>query len=552
MLKNNKESLNDKSLLVRILIGLLLLIVFEVLSNFVLKQSLQSQADIANLINESGKQRMLIQKIALLSNQYIHDDEHSRNALKRTVERFIKAHYNLASHYRLSILPVDFSKKILIIYQKKPNNLGLLTQRYVSTVNTLLTLPPTSEKTKKLNHELYKMSQGQLFSLTDQVVLLTEKALAYNQVQITQVKNCSSILFFIFVLLEYIFLFSPLLNKIRQSFDDIVRMAITDRATGLGNRNYLLNQLDKAIKNAVITNRSFAIIYIDLDNFKNINNLHGTAIGDILIKKVAKRLISLSRSETTLVRTGGDDFVALIENIDGLSAPPLIADKFLTALNKPFTINKKKLSISVSMGIATYPQAANTINKLMSRADTALYTAKLLGKNNYVVYTKTLHKASQRKLHIENALQYAIKNNEFELFYQPQIDSRTQRVIGVEALIRWTNTDLNNPSPDEFIPISEASNHIYEISQWTLKKALLDLEDILKTCHIPTLKMSINVSGKEFFNDSFIDEKIKLLEEFKALKNNLVFELTETALITDIKNAKIPLEKLISHGVKMA
>ena len=425
-------------------------------------------------------------------------------------------------------------------------------ENYCSRAKLLITLPQTSKEAHKISREIFETSVGIQFHLIDNIVSLYEEAAVDNKEYLQYIKNIFTAVVILVLLLEFFILFLPAVMRVRYHYQNLMDIILKDQLTGLGNRYFFYQKVSNSISIASKSNHMLAVLYIDLDNFKDINDAHGTVVGDLLIKEISRRLKSISRGGDTLARLGGDDFALLVENINNSSDLSLVAERYLKCFSLPFKIKNKSINISISLGIALYPKYAKNTDELMRRADTALHKAKMLGKNKYAFYTDILHKQSLRRSQIDTALQLAIERSEFRLHYQPQVDCNNNKVVGVEALIRWENEELENPSPLEFIPVAESSNYIFKLSQWVLEQALNDLLIIQGKFNQPNFKMSINVSGKEFFNEKFISDKLSIIDRYPSLTNNLIFEVTETALIKDISHAQKQLKKLVDKGIKIA
>lgn len=551
-MKNKIDKINYQGLLAVVIFGLVLIGLLELASNLLLRNDIQYQDKIAHIINISGKQRMLTQKIASLSSQYLLGDAQAKENLLKTIKQYQEAHKLLSSSEIIAILPQNLAKQARKIYGAEDSNLNGMLENYCNHAKLLITLPQSSKEAHKISREIFEASVGIQFHLIDNVVSLYEEAAVDNKEYLQHIKNIFTTIVIFVLLFEFFILFLPAVMRVRYHYQNLMDIVLKDQLTSLGNRYFFYQKVSKSISIASKSNRMLAVFYIDLDNFKDINDAHGTAVGDLLIKEISRRLKSISRGGDTLARLGGDDFALLVENINNSSNLSLIAERYLKSFSFPFKIKNKSINISISLGIALYPKYAKNTDELMRRADTALHKAKMLGKNKYAFYSDILHKQSLRRSQIDTALQLAIERSEFRLHYQPQVDCNNNKVVGVEALIRWENEELENPSPLEFIPVAESSNYIFKLSQWVLEQALNDLSIIQEKFNQPNFKMSINLSGKEFFNEKFMSDKLSIIDRYSSLTNNLIFEVTETALIKDISHAQKQLKQLADKGIKIA
>lgn len=547
-----QEKANYQKQISFIIIGLLLIALVQIISMALLSNAVKSQKTIAEIINTSGSQRANIRQIALLANRYAMGYHHEKKRLEALKNIYINNHNTLSSRKIISIMPDKIRHQLDSLYHQQKWGIDPLMIKYISDTNALLNLSDRDKNKLKLGNIIYKESQGPLFSQTNKAVKLVEQALIENRLYADKIHLYSFLIICLVIIIEYLFIFLPVMKRAKKSYEKVAEIALKDNLTELGNRQFLIRQAGKAIERAKRFDCFMAIFYIDLDNFKDVNDAYGTVVGDLLLNEVSQRLNQVSRGSDTLVRLGGDEFALLLEDVESASSISDIAQRYLNSLTHPIYMEDKKFQISLSLGIAVFPHAADNINDLMTRADIALYKAKNQGKNKYAFYTDALHLESQRRSQIDVALLNAIENNEFKLFYQPQINARTGEIIGVEALLRWNNQALGNPTPDEFIPVAESGNHIIAMGRWILNQALKDLNHIKKICQLKKFKMSINLSAKELFNETFLEDKFDAVDKFPNLISDLVFELTETSLVNDFKQAKAVLDEIDKKGISIA
>jgi len=328
------------------------------------------------------------------------------------------------------------------------------------------------------------------------------------------------------------------------------QQAKRDPLTKLPNRRELHYSLSKEISNAQRYNHYGALMYIDLDNFKNVNDSLGHSIGDILLTLVAERLSDQKRAGDVVFRIGGDEFVYILSNVgdneaEAMNTSITVANRIIDSLAKPVDINEYSLHITPSIGIAIFPDAfddGNDSENVLRHADTAMYRAKKLGKNCYEFFNPEMHIEATKRLIIEDHLRKAIKNNEFNLVYQPITDNR-ENIIGAETLIRWNSPVLGNVTPGEFISIAEESNLILELSEWITQHACAYAEKVFQNLSKDSLfsYISINVSPRQFLQSNFV-ESITSVIDMHAVPNNFIkLEFTENVLLDNID---ITIEKM--------
>jgi two-component system CheB/CheR fusion protein len=325
-------------------------------------------------------------------------------------------------------------------------------------------------------------------------------------------------------IIHFIGIFNDITHK-KQADEAIHQLAFYDPLTGTPNRNLFQNRVSQTIKIAQRENSQFSLMFLDLDYFKEINDTLGHSIGDDLLIKVAQRLENEIRDEDTMCRFGGDEFVILFNNMNTQHSI-IKAERILASVIKPYLIEEHKLTLSVSIGIAIYPDDGIDYASLLKNADMAMYKAKENGRNNYHFFKVEMANLSLKRMAIEAALRNAIDNNELWLAYQPQINIIDKKLTGVEVLLRWKNAELNNPTPDEFIPIAESTGLIVEIGKWVLKEALKQTKKWLDS-GIKPFTVAVNISARQFWNGDFAGLVQKILLETQVPACYLELELTE-------------------------
>ncbi|MCH8537218.1 MAG: EAL domain-containing protein [Alkalimonas sp.] len=333
--------------------------------------------------------------------------------------------------------------------------------------------------------------------------------------------------------------------------DELSFNASHDILTGLPNRALLHDRLRQSCNMSARSQRSLAVMFIDLDGFKLVNDSLGHLVGDRLLVEVSKRLLKHIRPGDTLARLGGDEFVVLLPELVHDADVVAIAERILQHMNENFVIDTQELHISASIGITLSSGELEEPNVLIQQADLAMFEAKQLGRNTFQWFNRDLNKQLGRQLTLRNELQKAITHHEFELHYQPQYDAQTLELTGVEALLRWRHPTLGMIAPGEFIPIAEHSGQIIPLSEWVLDSAC-EFAARLHRQGFHQLLMAVNVSSLQFQRSNFVDSVAALLQKHHLPANSLELELTESILLSHVDSAIEKLHQLKALGVHIA
>ncbi len=331
----------------------------------------------------------------------------------------------------------------------------------------------------------------------------------------------------------------------------LAHLAHHDFLTGLPNRVLLTERLAQAIGLADRRRRQVALLFLDLDFFKHINDSLGHVIGDQLLQSVAGRLSACVRTTDTVCRQGGDEFVILLAEIEQPHDATLVAEKLLSALAEPQRIGENELHVTLSIGISVYPDDGMDAETMMQNADTAMYHAKASGRNKYQFFTADMNSHAVRRLCVETGLRRALRQGEFRLHYQPQIDLASGAMTGAEALVRWLDPALGLTGPERFVAIAEECGLIVPIGRWVLREACRQVQSWLDA-GLPAVPVAVNISALEFRHKGFVEGVALSLKETGLAPKYLELELTENILMQDTEASALVLASLKAMGLQLA
>jgi len=336
-----------------------------------------------------------------------------------------------------------------------------------------------------------------------------------------------------------------------KSSEIIRKHAYYDALTLLPNRFLALDRLSQMIIDSEKSHKNIAVFFLDLDDFKKVNDSLGHEVGDKLLIEAALRLTRAIRKEDTIGRLGGDEFIVLSQGLSDKNDPRTIADNLLKVFREPFQIDGRELILTLSIGIAVSPENGHTVSDLLRNADTAMYQAKSLGRNAYSFFTKEMNTAMIRRFEIEEQMHGALERNEFEVYYQPQFEVKNNKAIGAEALLRWHSSALGNITPDEFIPIAEHTGLIVPIGEYVVKQALSFLNQ-WQASENTQYTIAVNLSPRQFRDKNLIPFIKASLEQANINAGNLELEITEGVLMTGQSYIAKALQQLQILGVKLS
>jgi len=347
-----------------------------------------------------------------------------------------------------------------------------------------------------------------------------------------------------------IFVFNDI-SAARAKSLELSHLAQHDFLTDLPNRVLLNDRITQAISFAARYSKQLAVMFLDLDGFKSTNDSLGHTTGDKLLQLVASRLVACVRRSDTVSRLGGDEFVVLLYQVEHAEDAAFISKKILSSLAEPFSVDQKHLDISASIGVSTYPGDGQDAETLLQKADTAMYAAKKLGRNNCQFFRAEMQARLLERQRLEGSLRHALSRNEFTLHYQPKISLETGKITGVEALLRWKHPTRGLISPLQFVPIAEETGLIIPIGQWVLLQACRQSRAWMDA-GLPPMRIAVNVSAAEFMAKDFLSGVRAALISTGVDPHNLELELTETVLMRDAESAVRILHALKAIGVQLA
>ena len=361
--------------------------------------------------------------------------------------------------------------------------------------------------------------------------------------------------------------FEDMALGLKDSAEKIQFMAFHDSLTGLPNRAQFHQDMDQSMAQAKRTGDKFALLFVDIDDFKQVNDARGHVIGDNLLKAITQRVNDQLResdrimSQSTLnppnpdnpmfSRIGGDEFAILLSGIDDPLYAGTIAQRLIETIAKPFILDEHEIFVGASIGVSIFPEDSQSTDDLIKYADIAMYHAKSLGKNNYQFYTESMNRKIHEKLHIESRLRLAMEENRLHLMFQPQVSTESRTLSGLEALIRWNDPELGIVSPEIFIPIAEETGMILDIGEWVIHEACRQQAEWISQGLEP-VTVSVNVSGKQFDCQNVSDILSSAINKYNLLPGHLGIEITESTAISEPKETAIKLKEISLKGIKIS
>lgn len=349
---------------------------------------------------------------------------------------------------------------------------------------------------------------------------------------------------------NYIGIFSDITRE-KLTEQRLERLAHYDPLTGLPNRVLFRDRLKQAISTARRSGAKVAILFLDLDGFKMINDTLGHPAGDQLLVAVGRRLSESMLKSDTVARLGGDEFTLMMVEFEDIPEVSRLAQKVLGICRRPFSVSGRKVFITASIGLALYPNDGTDVDRLLQHADTAMYSAKRRGKNRFQYFSQDMNAKAVQRLNLETALREALNQDEFQVYYQPRVDIASDTLVGCEALVRWKHPHLGMVPPNEFIPVAEAAGMIEKIGEWVLIQACRQIKDWISETN-KGLVVSVNLSSHQIRGQETVDRIGGILKEIGLPSSCLELEVTESALMRDIEEGVRTLTSLRSLGIPLS
>lgn len=459
---------------------------------------------------------------------------------RKSAENYLQLFKNIFDHAIEGIIITDNQARILTVNQSFTDITGYLPDEVIGKNPSILS---SGQQSENFYRKMWQSLEEKGSWFGEIVNRKKDGTICPEWLSISQLKDSNN-------RITHYFAFFHDITELKEKEKQISFMAYRDALTLLPNRAALEARLAKAISKAKREGSVLAVLFIDLDNFKNINDTLGHDKGDEVLIQVAERINQTIRNEDTLSRLGGDEFILLSESIENESGIFHLASRILACLKEPFTIGFSELFINASIGIATYPNDGKNTNELIKNADMAMYRAKNEGKNKFVLFTQEMHENFLTHVRIENSIRTGLLKREFIIYYQPKIEISTQKVTSFEALIRWNKNGLII-GPDKFIPVAEESGLIDKMSLYVLEEVCTFLNK-LQAKHLRILPVSVNMAPRTFNNLEIVETIDDILDKHNIDHKYIEFEITETTAMQDIQHTLSTMHRFRQRGINFS
>lgn len=479
-------------------------------------------------------------KSEILTREQTHEKLLSEIATRKSAENYLQLFKNLFDHAIEGIIVTDKDARILTVNKSFTDITGYQPQEAIGRNPNMLS---SGQQSANFYRKMWQSLQKNGSWFGEIINRKKDGTICPEWLSISQLKDKDNNT-------THYFAFFHDISELKEKEKQISIMAYRDALTKLPNRAALEARLTKAISKAKREAGTLAVLFIDLDNFKNINDTLGHDKGDEVLIQVSKRINQVIRQEDTLSRLGGDEFILLSESIENESGIFHLAGRILSCLQEPFVIGFSELFINASIGIATYPNDGKNTNELIKNADMAMYRAKDEGKNKFVLFTQEMHENFLTHVRIENSIRTGLQKKEFIIYYQPKIDIPSERLTSFEALIRWNKNGLII-GPDKFIPIAEESGLIDKMSLYVLEEVCIFLNK-LHTQGTSLLPVSVNMAPRTFNNLEIVETIDTILHKYRIDHKYIEFEITETTAMQDIHHTLKTMNRFRQRGISFS
>lgn len=547
----------------RFVLGLAAIAMLAITSTVFLNRELARQEDDAGVVNVAAGQAALSYELEQAGlDLALSNDASVRQRAAATIEavaaRLDTAHRGLRFGADDLGLPGDNSARVDEMLTALEGHLAAM----LVTAKTIETATDPLRQTEELH------TWADLFRSEMEGVVFQYEREAENRVRnLEQIQIVLLDVMLVLLVVEGLFLFRPAAKRIGQGWRDRERrhtaereydqarlnyLAQFDPLTGLANRSLLWDRLDHAISRARREGQIVALMFVDLDHFKSVNDQFGHAAGDTLLRQVADRIQGVVRESDTVARLGGDEFTVILEGMHRPENAGTVADKILADVAAPYRIAGREMFMTASIGIVIYPLDGDEVDDLVRDADLAMYAAKDAGRNNYQFFTPELRAQTTQRLYLIDGLRRALADQDgLHLAYQPKFDLPSGDVVGVEALLRWEHPEMGMVSPSRFIPLAEETDLIIPLGRWVIENACAQAARWYRS-GLDQLRVSVNVSSRQFHYGDLVETVQTALDRSSLDPDQLELELTEGTLIDDVELARRTLERLRKVGVRVS
>lgn len=549
----------------RYILGLALLAAFAIISTFVTYSALSRQETDTTVLEVTARQSRLAREIADQA-KVIREGRASLDtavAIEQRVGELVVQQRGLEFGSPKLGLPANTSEAVDRLLVKASGPFGLLVSAagdVAATIEAGGTPNTATLDSLSAAASSYDSHMGTIlfqFQVEAEGRVIALKQLQYLLLSATLV----------LLVLEGFFLFRPAANRLRARWRErdaahsserqldqrrMSYLARYDPLTGLINRTLFADRLQGAVARARRDGGLVALMFLDMDDFKEVNDRYGHAAGDSLLRQVAERLVSSVRESDTVARLGGDEFTVILEGGHRVEDAGRVATKILAALSAPYQLGQHEVVVTSSIGIATYPIDGDNVDELLKCADIAMYSAKAAGRNTYQYFTRELRERTTERIALIDGLRNALEDgDQLELVYQPKLDAELGAVFGLEALLRWNHPELGRVLPSKFIPLAEETDLIIPMGEWVLDRACSQMRE-WRDAGLPDMTVAVNVSSRQFRMGNLVETVATSLAAAGLSPRYLEIELTEGTLVADVELARRALERLRDMGVRVS